>query len=69
MRHRIRLDKIEARIQQKASRLLDVSLLTDEELEAIIGGHFTDEELEELIASLPENMLGELERAYGGPDE
>jgi hypothetical protein len=65
-----RLARIEARLPQRAaSSPWDLSLLSDEALEALAGfvaGSPTDEEL---MAMIPERMLRELERAYGGPDE
>ena len=65
-----RLARIEDRLQQRAaSSLWDLSLLSDEALEALAGfvaGSPTDEEL---MAMIPEEMLRDLERAYGGPDE
>lgn len=72
MRLQSRLDRIEARLQQKASSLWDLSLLSDEALERLAGfmdGSPTDEELEELVAMLPQGLLQQIERAYGGPDE
>ena len=65
-----RLARIEARLPQRAaSSSWNLALLSDEALEALAGfvaGSPTDEEL---MAMIPEKMLRELERAYGGPDE
>ena len=65
-----RLARIEARLPQRtASSSWNLALLSDEALEALAGfaaGNPTDEEL---MAMIPEKMLRELERAYGGPDE
>ena len=65
-----RLARIEARLPQRAAYSpWNLSLLSDEALEALAGfvaGSPTDEEL---MAMIPERMLRELERAYGGPDE
>ena len=76
MRLQSRLARIEARLPQKAaSNSWDLSLLSDEALEALMsitGDNLTDEEMmamEKLMAMIPEHLLREIERAYGGPDE
>ena len=65
-----RLARIEDRLQQRAaSSLWDLSLLSDEDLEALAGFYDGSPTDEELMAMIPEEMLRDLERAYGGPDE
>ena len=65
-----RLARIEDRLQQRAaSSLWDLSLLSDEDLERLAGFYDGSPTDEELMAMIPEKMLRELERAYGGPDE
>lgn len=65
-----RLARIEDRLQQRAaSSLWDLSLLSDEALERLAGFYDGSPTDEELMAMIPEKMLRELERAYGGPDE
>ena len=65
-----RLARIEARLPQRAaSSPWDLSLLSDEALEALAGfvaGSPTDEEL---MAMIPEDLLRQIERVYGGQDE
>lgn len=72
MRLQSRLARIEASLQQRASSPWDLSLLSNEALEKLAG--FVDhsptrEELEELVATLPDELLQKIERAYGGMDE
>lgn len=72
MRLQSRLARIEASLQQRASSPWDLSLLSDEALERLAGfmdGNPTDEELEELTALLPDELLQQIERVYGGMDE
>ena len=65
-----RLAKIEARLPQRAaSSPWDLALLSDEALEALAGFVADSPSDEELMDMIPEHLLKEIERAYGGPDE
>lgn len=65
-----RLAKIEASLPQRAaSSSWDLALLSDEALEALAGFVAGSPSDEELMAMIPEHLLKEIERAYGGPDE
>lgn len=69
MKHKIRLAKIEARLQQKASSLWDLSLLSDEDLMALAGFYEGNPTDEELMAIIPEHLLRKIDGCYRGPDE
>ena len=65
-----RLARIEARLPQRAtSSSWNLALLSDEALERLAGFYDGSPTDEELMAMIPEEMLRDLERAYGGPDE
>ena len=66
-----RLARIESLLQGQGRQqgLWDLSLLSDEALERLAGFYDGSPTDEELIAMIPEEMLRDLERAYGGQDE
>ena len=65
-----RLARIEDRLQQRAaSSLWDLSLLSDEALERLVGFYDGSPTDEELLAMIPEDLLRQIERIYGGSDE
>ena len=65
-----RLARIEDRLQQRAaSSLWDLSLLSDEALERLAGFYDGSPTDEELMAMIPEDLLRQIERVYGGQDE
>lgn len=69
-----RLARIEGQLhgQGRQQGLWDLSLLSNEALEKLAGfmDHSpTREELEELVATLPDELLQKIERVYGGMDE
>lgn len=69
MRHQSRLDRIESQLQLQGRQqgLWDLSLLSDEVLEALAGFYEGSPTDEELRAMIPEEMLRQIETAYRGP--